>query len=358
LVKTVFLVIPADTFAWRIRDRSRSTPTSTKGIAEMPNRPMLATAAALAAAAALVLPTAAVAENSARAGAMAVQDHLQELQNIAGANGGNRAAGSPGYQASLDYIKGKLDEAGFTTSVQEFDSLGGPTYNLIAETPGGDANKVVMFGAHLDSVGEGPGINDNGTGSAAILQAALDYAAGGETPTNKLRFAFWGAEEEGLVGSTHYVETLPEAERGKIAAYLNFDMVGSPNAGYFTYDGDDSDGVGAGPGPEGSAQIEKLLNDSLGAAGAPAEGTDFDGRSDYGPFIEVGIPAGGTFTGAEETKSPEQAEKWGGQAGEAFDACYHQACDTVENVDAQALERNFAAIANAVKTYAAQFPQP
>ncbi|MDI2029390.1 M28 family metallopeptidase [Saccharopolyspora sp. TS4A08] len=329
----------------------------------MSDRPMLATAAALAAAAALVLPTAAVAESSThratpRAGVLAVQDHLQELQNIAGANNGNRASGTPGYQASLDYIRGQLDQAGFTTSVQEFPSMGGTTYNLIADTPGGDANNVVMFGAHLDSVGDGPGINDNGTGSAAILQAALDYAAGGETPTNKLRFAFWGAEEEGLVGSTHYVETLPEAERGKIAAYLNFDMVGSPNAGYFTYDGDDSDGVGAGPGPEGSAQIEKLLNDSLAQAGAPAEGTDFDGRSDYGPFIEVGIPAGGTFTGAEETKSPEQAEKWGGRAGEAFDACYHQSCDTVDNVDTQALERNFAAITNAVKTYAAQFPQP
>ncbi|SFS95774.1 M28 family metallopeptidase [Saccharopolyspora flava] len=328
----------------------------------MPDRPMLATAAALAAAAALVLPTAALADNTTqaapRAGVLAVQDHLQELQNIAGAHNGNRASGTPGYQASLDYIKGKLDEAGFTTQVQEFPSLAGTTYNLIADSPGGDANNVVMFGAHLDSVGEGPGINDNGTGSAAILQAALDYAAGGETPTNKLRFAFWGAEEEGLVGSTHYVETLPEADRDKIAAYLNFDMVGSPNAGYFTYDGDDSDGVGAGPGPEGSAQIEKLLNDSLAAAGAPAEGTDFDGRSDYGPFIEVGIPAGGTFTGAEETKSPEQAEKWGGQAGEAFDACYHQSCDTLDNVDTQALERNFAAISNAVTTYAAQFPQP
>ncbi|RRO18750.1 M20/M25/M40 family metallo-hydrolase [Saccharopolyspora rhizosphaerae] len=329
----------------------------------MPNRPTLATAAALAAATALVLPTAAVAESSTgteglRAGTLAVQDHLQELQNIAESHGGNRASGTPGYQASLDYIKGQLDQAGFTTTVQEFPSLGGTGKNLVAETPGGDANQVVMFGAHLDSVGDGPGINDNGTGSAAILQAALDYAAGGETPTNKVRFAFWGAEEEGLVGSTHYVESLTEAERGKIAAYLNFDMVGSPNAGYFTYDGDDSDGVGAGPGPEGSAQIEQLLNDSLSAAGAPAEGTDFDGRSDYGPFIEVGIPAGGTFTGAEQSKTPEQAEKWGGQAGEAFDPCYHQSCDTLDNVDTQALERNFAAITNAVKAYAAQFPQP
>ncbi|SDZ44423.1 aminopeptidase S [Saccharopolyspora shandongensis] len=322
----------------------------------MPKRPLLATAAALAAVIALVLP--ATAASVPLTGVTAVQDHLQELQKIAEANGGNRAAGEPGYKASLDYVKAQLDAAGFATTIQEFDAIGGTTYNLLAETPGGDANSVVMFGAHLDSVSRGAGINDNGTGSAAILQAALDYAGSGATPKNKLRFAFWGAEEQGLVGSSHYVQSLPEAERGKIVAYLNFDMVGSPNAGYFTYDGDDSDGEGSGPGPEGSAEIEKLLNDALAAAGVETEGTDFDGRSDYGPFIEVGIPAGGTFTGAEDTKTPEQAQKWGGQAGEAYDSCYHQSCDTVDNVDQQALDRNFQAISTAVKTYAEQFPQP
>ncbi|MGW1679739.1 M28 family metallopeptidase [Saccharopolyspora sp. NPDC002376] len=325
----------------------------------MPKRPLLATATALAAVSALALPATAVSAPAVPlTGVAAVQDHLQELQKIAEANGGNRAAGQPGYKASLDHIKAQLDGAGFATTVQEFDAMGGTTYNLLAETPEGDANNVVVFGAHLDSVSRGPGINDNGSGSAAILQAALDYAGSGATPKNKLRFAFWGAEEEGLVGSAHYVESLPQAERDQIAAYLNFDMVGSPNAGYFTYDGDDSDGEGAGPGPEGSAQIEKLLNDSLAGAGAEPEGTDFDGRSDYGPFIEVGIPAGGTFTGAEQSKTEEQAQKWGGQAGEAFDACYHQSCDTIDNVDTQALDRNLQAINTAVTTYAEQFPQP
>lgn len=285
-----------------------------------------------------------------------MQEHLQELQNIAEANGGNRAAGTPGYQASLEYIKGKLDAAGFETSIQEFDTWDGTTSNLIAETPGGDAGNVVMAGAHLDSVSVGPGINDNGTGTAAIMQAALDYAESGGEPANKLRFAFWGAEEAGLVGSSHYVDSLSETERQSIALYLNFDMVGSPNAGYFTYDGDDSDGEGAGPGPDGSAEIEQLLNDTFSAEGVETEGTDFDGRSDYGPFIEAGIPAGGTFTGAEGTKSAEQAEKWGGQAGEAFDPCYHQACDTVDNVNAEALEVNAKVISEAVRTYAEQTP--
>lgn len=326
----------------------------------MPKRPVLATATALAAVSALALPAnaaSAPAEVAPLTGVAAVQEHLQELQSIAEANGGNRASGTPGYKASLDYIKAQLDGAGFATSIQEFNAIGGTTYNLLAETPGGDANSVVMFGAHLDSVSRGPGINDNGTGSAAILQAALDYAGSGATPKNKLRFAFWGAEEQGLVGSQHYVDSLSQPEQDQITAYLNFDMVGSPNAGYFTYDGDDSDGEGAGPGPQGSAEIEKLLNDALAQAGAETEGTDFDGRSDYGPFIAVGIPAGGTFTGAEQRKSAEQAQKWGGQAGQAFDPCYHQSCDTIDNVDTQALDRNLQAINAAVTAYAEQFPQ-
>jgi Zn-dependent M28 family amino/carboxypeptidase len=131
-------------------------------------------------------------------------------------------------------------------------------------------------------------------------------------------------------------------------------MVGSPNAAYFAYDGDDSDAVGAGPGPVGSAQIEQAFVDYLqGRLGVSVEGTDFDGRSDYGPFIAVGIPSGGLFTGAEGIKTPEQAAKWGGTAGVAYDPCYHQACDTLGNVDRVALDRNSDTIAWVVATYAA-----
>lgn len=323
----------------------------------MRKRPLRATVVALTAVSGLVLPGTAVAESELAAPAT-IQDHLQKLQEIADANGGNRASGQPGYQASMDYVRAQLDEAGFVTSVQEFNSPSGKTFNLIAETAGGDANKVVMLGAHLDSVRDGAGINDNGTGSAAILQAALNWANNGGKPTNKLRFAFWGAEEAGLIGSTHYVDSLSQADRDKIAMYLNFDMTGSPNAGYFTYDGDDSDGEGAGPGPDGSAQIEKQLNDSFAEAGVTTEGTDFDGRSDYGPFIEVGIPAGGTFTGAEEIKTPEQAQKWGGTAGEAFDSCYHSSCDTIDNVNNEALAQNLDVINSAVATWANEVPTP
>lgn len=216
--------------------------------------------------------------------------------------------------------------------------------NVVAQTATGNADEVVMAGAHLDSVPEGPGINDNGSGSAALLETAVRLGAT-RPLTNTVRFAFWGAEEVGLVGSTEYVTALPEPDRARIAAYLNFDMVASPNAGYLVYDGDDSDREGAGPGPAGSAAIERLVVEGLAAAGVAADGTDFSGRSDYGPFIERGIPAGGIFTGAEDVKSPTQAQAWGGLAGAPYDPCYHQACDRLDNVDRVALDRNTDAIA-------------
>jgi Zn-dependent M28 family amino/carboxypeptidase len=224
------------------------------------------------------------------------------------------------------------------------------TYNVLAESRSGDPDNVIMAGAHLDSVNEGPGINDNGSGSAAILETAEQMAK--VKPRNKVRFAWWGAEESGLVGSTYYVNSLTEEEQDKITLYLNFDMVGSPNYVFFVYDGDDSDGVGAGPGPDGSAQIEKLFESYYEMAGEPFKGTDFSGRSDYGPFIAVGIPSGGLFTGAEGIKTPEEAAVWGGVAGEQFDPCYHLACDTYANNSDHALDVNADAVAYAVLQFA------
>jgi Zn-dependent M28 family amino/carboxypeptidase len=226
-----------------------------------------------------------------------------------------------------------------------------PSRNVIAQTRTGNPDEVVVAGAHLDSVPEGPGVNDNGTGVATLLETAVRLGANPPV-TNAVRFAFWGAEEVGLVGSTSYVQGLSEEERNRIALYLNLDMVGSPNAGYLVYDGDDSDREGEGPGPRGSAAIERALVEGLAAAGVQGAGTDFDGRSDYGPFIENGIPAGGLFTGAEEIKSPEEAQRWGGTAGEAYDRCYHQACDRLETVDHTALDRNTDAFAAALARFA------
>jgi Zn-dependent M28 family amino/carboxypeptidase len=204
------------------------------------------------------------------------------------------------------------------------------TNNVIAETPGGDPDNVVMAGAHLDSVPEGPGINDNGTGSAALLEIALAMAD--EDVTNKTRFAWWSAEEFNLLGSAHYVGNLSADELDKIALYLNFDMIGSPNYMFGIYDGDDSDAVGAGPGPPGSAEIEAVFESYFDRREVPHNGTDFTGRSDYGPFIAAGIPSGGLFTGAEGIKTAEQAALYGGVAGVSYDPCYHQACDSLTPV--------------------------
>ncbi|MFE3739972.1 M28 family metallopeptidase [Streptomyces sp. NPDC059134] len=226
------------------------------------------------------------------------------------------------------------------------------TRNVIAETRGGRSDRTVMLGAHLDSVTDGPGINDNGSGSAGLLEVALKLAGTHDRPANKVRFAWWSAEELGLLGAESYVGKLTDRQRADISLYLNFDMIASPNPVQFVYDGDDSDGVGAGPGPEGSAQIEKGITDFLDSRNVPHEGTDFDGRSDYGPFMDAGIASGGTFTGAEGIKSPEQAARYGGEAGVAYDPCYHAACDDLSNISMRAFDTNVDVIANAVGTYA------
>ncbi|MDX3573900.1 M28 family metallopeptidase [Streptomyces sp. ID05-47C] len=267
----------------------------------------------------------------------AVKAHLTQLQSIATANGGNRAHGRTGYRASLDYVKAKLDAAGFTTTIQQFTASGRVGYNLIADWPGGDTNQVVMAGSHLDSVSSGAGINDNGTGSAAVLEAALTVARTGYQPTKHLRFAWWGAEELGLVGSRYYVNSLSSANRARISGYLNFDMIGSPNPGYFVYDDDPA--------------IEKTFKDYFAGIGVATEiETEGDGRSDHAPFKSAGVPVGGLFTGASRAKTAAQVTKWGGTAGQAFDRCYHSSCDTTANVNDTALNRNADALAHAVWT--------
>jgi Zn-dependent M28 family amino/carboxypeptidase len=227
------------------------------------------------------------------------------------------------------------------------------TTNVLAESRRGDDSNVVMAGAHLDSVPEGPGINDNGSGSSALLEVAEQMRK--VKPKNTLRFAWWGAEEAGLVGSTYYVNDLlanaPE-DLAAIEMYLNFDMVASPNYGLFRYDGDGSDfGL---VGPDGSDEIEALFARYYSERGIPSEASPFNGRSDYQAFINNGIPAGGLFTGAEGVKTPEQQAKWGGTAGIAYDPCYHQACDTIANVSRKALRINADAIAYVVYLFASR----
>jgi Zn-dependent M28 family amino/carboxypeptidase len=225
-----------------------------------------------------------------------------------------------------------------------------PTANVIAEKTGRNDDNVVMAGAHLDSVLAGPGINDNGSGSAAILEAAEQLA--NVNTQNTVRFAWWGAEESGLVGSTNYVNGLSQAEKDRIALYLNFDMVGSPNYVFMTQDADQSSFEAPVEVPAGSVEIEDLFESFYTLQGEPYDDAAFDGRSDYQAFINNDIPAGGLFTGAEVPKTAEQQAIWGGTVGEQFDPCYHEACDTFANNNDHALEVNADSIAFALLTYA------
>jgi Zn-dependent M28 family amino/carboxypeptidase len=224
------------------------------------------------------------------------------------------------------------------------------SFNVIAETPGGRADRTVVVGAHLDSVLEGPGINDNGSGTATVLEIAESMSGLAVVPRNKVRFAFWGAEESGLIGSTFYVSQLSARQVKDIAVNLNFDMLGSPNFVRFVYDGDGS--ASAPAGPNGSGNVEKVFLDYFAAQGLATSPTAFDGRSDYGPFIDAGIPAGGLFSGAEDLKTAAEAAVYGGTAGVAHDPCYHQACDTLANNSDVALDQLGDAAAHSVLTFA------
>ncbi|MFE5671453.1 M20/M25/M40 family metallo-hydrolase [Agromyces sp. NPDC056523] len=223
------------------------------------------------------------------------------------------------------------------------------TENIWADTSG-RADRTVVVGGHLDSVAEGPGINDNGSGTAAILETAIQMSELGIEPENRVRFAFWSGEEDGLIGSSYYVSQLTKKELKGTALNLNFDMIGSVNAVNFIYDGD-GDALGV-AGPNGSGTIEGVFEDFFDSEGEPTEPTDFDGRSDYFGFIEAGIPAGGLFTGAEGIKSAEQAAIFGGTAGVAYDPCYHAACDTLANVDDETLGLMSDAVAHSTLVFA------
>lgn len=225
------------------------------------------------------------------------------------------------------------------------------TQNVIAQTRTGDPNNVLVIGAHSDSVAAGPGINDDGSGTVGILEVAVQLTQ--YTVNNAVRIAWWSAEEYGLLGSEFYVNNLPQDERDKIRLYLNFDMIASPNYVYGIYDGDGSSFNLSGP--AGSAEAEKTFEDFFTANDLPFQGSEFTGRSDYGPFLDVGIPAGGLFTGAEVVKTAEEAALYGGTAGEAYDANYHTVDDTMDNLNTEAFLVNTRAIADSVAKYAASF---
>lgn len=277
-----------------------------------------ATAAALPAAGASLLaapPTVDVAN---------VNAHLQQLQTIATSNSGNRATGTAGHTATTTYLQQKLQAAGFTVTVQTCTTCSGSAKNIIADWPGGDTNNTYMFGAHSDSVSAGPGINDDGSGTATLLEAALRMAASNPTMTNHLRFGWWAGEEQGLIGSKFYVNSLTTAQKTAIKAYGTFDMVASTNGGYFV---------------TGTDAIAVKLREYFTSINVPTE-TSTECCSDDGSFRNAGIPSSINSTGASYTKTSAQVTKWGGTAGQAYDTCYHKACDSYpSNVNSTSLGR-------------------
>ncbi|MCK0175637.1 MULTISPECIES: M28 family peptidase [Mycobacteriaceae] len=289
------------------------------------------------------------------------------LVALSGTEGSPPTLFTPGYYRGLTMPVGIIDPAANsalrrTTAPVNLRLDGRPTMvtsrNVIAQTRTGNTDDVVMAGAHLDSVGGGPGINDNGTGVAAVLETALQLGSSPQI-ANAVRFGFWGSEEIGLEGSRAYVRGLDDEQLADIALYLNFDMLGSPNAGYFTYDGDQS--AASGPPidvPQGSAGIERLLAGYLNLAGVRTADMPLADVTDYDPFRAAGIPFGGVTSGAAQRKSAVQARLWGGRPGVPFDPNHHTRRDDIVNVDRRALEIMAPSAAFAVATYARSIEGP
>jgi Zn-dependent M28 family amino/carboxypeptidase len=192
-------------------------------------------------------------------------------------------------------------------------------HNVVAQL--GDGPEVVMLGAHLDSVFDGPGLNDNGSGVAALLEIARGVARTGVAEGTAIRIGLWGAEELGTIGSRAYVETMADEP----VAYLNLDMAGSPEGANLVYAEDGA--------PEGSRRITAAYEDWFADRGEPSERIDIGGSSDHIGFRLAGIPIGGLFAGATDTGSAAQPAASAGTTGPPPDACYHLACDDLDNVD-------------------------
>ncbi|MFE3152917.1 M20/M25/M40 family metallo-hydrolase [Streptomyces sp. NPDC059218] len=255
-----------------------------------------------------------------------VMPHLRALQRIADRNGGNRAHGTKGYAESVAYVKRALDRAGFRTKLVPFTHDGATGNSLIADWPGGDPDHVLMTGAHLDSVKEGPGINDNGSGSAAVLATALQVAKTGLKPERHLRFAWWGAEEPGLIGSAQYVRKLSAAERRRIDVYLNFDQAGSRNTRQWLVIHDE----------HGETEAQQAFEAWFAERSIPT----FDigvGGSDHESFGNAGIPSSGFSTGISD--------------------CIHEACDDLSNVDPKTERTSTEAIVGVLWKLAATTPR-
>lgn len=224
------------------------------------------------------------------------------------------------------------------------------TMNLLADTLEGDPSSIMVIGSHLDSRPGVPGINDNGSGAAINLEVALEYYRQGFNSSSQVRFAWWAAEELGLLGSEHYVQSMSQQQVADTVLNVNYDMLASPN--FFRgilngYQADDPIAVSC-------TRLTQVFEDYYNMTGLPYLLTEFNGRSDYGSFLAANITAGGLKTGAEVLKTQEERNLFGGMTNAPFDPCYHLPCDGYENVHVETLAENAQAAAYALQTLASQ----
>jgi aminopeptidase Y len=284
-----------------------------------------------------VCPFGTKSSNAGKAGAVAAVVYNNEK----GAMGGT--LGEPDKSHIATFSISDSDAAPYIKKLEDGKSVDGSAYidaivekvgttNVIAQTKGGDQDNCVMLGGHSDSVTEGPGINDDGSGSLTLLEIAEKLTK--YSVNNCVRFAWWAGEEEGLLGSDYYVAQLSKEENLKIRMFMDYDMLASPNYAYQVYNATDA------VNPVGSEELRDLYTEFYKKHGQNYTYIAFDGRSDYDGFIRHSIPGGGIATGAEGVKTKEEVEMFGGKAGEWYDPCYHQLCDTVDNLNMEAWELN------------------
>jgi hypothetical protein len=277
--------------------------------------------------------------------------HLAQFQKISdahkGSDGhGNRDAGTAGYKASVDYVARLMRQAGYHVTIQQYQfnasevtrvpkfsmpdqgyalarywlaaqPSGQPIvdYNLIAESPFGDKNHVVVVDAHLDSI-FGAGMLDNASGSTTILEIALNMA---KTKThNQLRYIWFGGEELGLNGSAYYTTHLSSAERKRIAFDLDMDVTATPNFDMWIADPANASDVNQFPAnvvPQ-SKIGNKFFADYFTSIGVVSQSSTFgnDG-TDSNSFALIGIPDSGILTRQDCCKGQAEVDIWGGFLG-------------------------------------------
>ncbi len=231
------------------------------------------------------------------------------------------------------WARKQLDEMNYKIRLQQVKVDGKLTRNIIAEKQGqGSKRKIVVVTAHLDSINlqggplaPAPGADDNGSGSAGLLEIARVFQD--HNSKHDLRLILFGGEEEGLLGSKRYVASLTASERARIQAVINMDMIGalnSPSRSVLLEGAPLSQTVIDGLRQAAAAHTQLIVESSLNPF-----------ASDHVPFIKAGIQAVLTIEGADNTNSS-----------------IHSGQDTLDKIDyeiaLEILRMNIAFVAGAI----------